>query len=29
VLLEEKVDIPAYETLSDATETLLYAAAWR
>ena len=29
VLLEEKVDIPAYETLADATETLLYAAAWR
>jgi anti-anti-sigma factor len=29
VLAEEKDDIPAYDTLSDATETLLYAAAWR
>lgn len=29
VLVAERVDIPAYETLSDATETLLYAAAWR
>lgn len=29
VLTEERVDIPAYETLADATETLLYAAAWR
>jgi anti-anti-sigma factor len=29
VLTEERVDIPAYDTLSDATETLLYAAAWR
>ena len=28
-LAAEKVTIPAYETLSDATETLLYAAAWR
>ena len=29
VLVEERVDIPAYDTLADATETLLYAAAWR
>lgn len=29
VLTEERVDIPAYDTLADATETLLYAAAWR
>jgi anti-anti-sigma factor len=29
VLLTEKVGIPAYDTLADATETLLYAAAWR
>jgi anti-anti-sigma factor len=29
LLQEEKVDIPAYHTLADATETLLYAAAWR
>lgn len=29
VLAEERVDIPAYDTLADATETLLYAAAWR
>ena len=28
-LVREKVDIPAYDTLADATETLLYAAAWR
>jgi anti-anti-sigma factor len=29
ILVEERVDIPAYDTLADATETLLYAAAWR
>jgi anti-anti-sigma factor len=29
VLTAERVDIPAYDTLADATETLLYAAAWR
>ncbi len=29
LLTQEKVDIPAYDTLADATETLLYAAAWR
>ena len=29
ILTAERVDIPAYDTLSDATETLLYAAAWR
>jgi anti-anti-sigma factor len=29
VLAEEKVRIPAYDTRADATETLLYAAAWR
>jgi anti-anti-sigma factor len=29
VLAEERVDVPAYDTLADATETLLYAAAWR
>lgn len=29
VLTRERVDIPAYGTLADATETLLYAAAWR
>lgn len=29
VLVAERVEIPAYETLADATETLLYAAAWR
>jgi anti-anti-sigma factor len=29
VLAEQRVDIPAYDTLADATETLLYAAAWR
>jgi anti-anti-sigma factor len=29
VLVRERVGIPAYETLADATETLLYAAAWR
>lgn len=29
VLTEERVGIPAYGTLADATETLLYAAAWR
>ena len=28
-LTQERVDIPAYPTLADATETLLYAAAWR
>ena len=29
VLTEQRVRIPAYDTLADATETLLYAAAWR
>jgi anti-anti-sigma factor len=29
VLVQERVDIPSYGTLADATETLLYAAAWR
>jgi anti-anti-sigma factor len=29
VLTEHRVQVPAYETLADATETLLYAAAWR
>ncbi len=29
LLAEERVTIPMYETLADATETLLYAAAWR
>lgn len=29
VLADHKVRIPAYDTLADATETLLYAAAWR
>lgn len=29
VLAEQRVDVPAYDTLADATETLLYAAAWR
>lgn len=29
VLVAERVDIPRYPTLADATETLLYAAAWR
>jgi anti-anti-sigma factor len=29
VLHRERVDVPAYDTLADATETLLYAAAWR
>jgi anti-anti-sigma factor len=29
LLVEERVTIPMYETLADATETLLYAAAWR
>lgn len=29
LLLQERVDIPSYGTLADATETLLYAAAWR
>jgi anti-anti-sigma factor len=29
VLAAERVRIPAYDTLADATETLLYAAAWR
>lgn len=29
LLVRERVAIPAYETLADATETLLYAAAWR
>jgi len=29
MLTAEHVDIPAYGTLADATETLLYAAAWR
>ena len=28
-LVAERVEIPAYDTLADATETLLYAAAWR
>ena len=29
LLVRERVQIPAYDTLADATETLLYAAAWR
>ena len=29
LLVQERVDIPRYDTLADATETLLYAAAWR
>ena len=29
LLDEERVTIPRYDTLADATETLLYAAAWR
>ena len=29
LLVRERVDIPRYDTLADATETLLYAAAWR
>jgi anti-anti-sigma factor len=29
ILAEERVKIPVYPTLADATETLLYAAAWR
>ncbi len=29
LLTQERIDIPAYDTLADATETLLYAAAWR
>ena len=29
VLVAERVDVPSYGTLADATETLLYAAAWR
>jgi anti-anti-sigma factor len=29
LLVEEHVAIPMYDTLADATETLLYAAAWR
>jgi anti-anti-sigma factor len=29
VLTAERVTIPRYDTLADATETLLYAAAWR
>ena len=29
LLDEERVAIPRYDTLADATETLLYAAAWR
>ena len=29
LLVAERVDIPMYDTLADATETLLYAAAWR
>lgn len=29
VLVAERVKIPMYDSLADATETLLYAAAWR
>jgi anti-anti-sigma factor len=29
LLVAERVEIPRYDTLADATETLLYAAAWR
>lgn len=29
MLVQHRVDIPRYDTLADATETLLYAAAWR
>lgn len=29
LLQRERVGIPMYDTLADATETLLYAAAWR
>lgn len=29
LLTQERVTIPVYDTLADATETLLYAAAWR
>ncbi|HEU0133016.1 MAG TPA: STAS domain-containing protein [Mycobacteriales bacterium] len=29
ILVAERVNLPMYDTLADATETLLYAAAWR